>query len=316
MCIIIVAPPHKTPDWDNLVQATWENDDGSGWVIRTPHGLEIFRSARGIDKVLATFKGAREQWPDSWAVWHSRLATHGHIDDANTHPFQVPNTPWALVHNGIMPLNDGPFRDDRSDSRILAEDCIGTQSWADLRTLKEPFEKWLQGDKVVLISGQKEEGGPVIIFNEDLGKWDKADECWYSHPLYWPKRYATGGSYGKYGSGWKYAGDDEDGIDWEAQDALPSTALAQLESGDNCPDCTEVVVESGLPDTLVCIGCGEMWETSDPDADGREMTVQEEQEMYDAMTYAERNEMYADVFAASLVEAEGDNVQDEVIVDA
>ena len=213
MCIILVCPPGRTPDFDNIVQATYENEDGSGWMIRAPHGIEIVRSARNIEHVISTFTEARAMWPDSWAVWHSRLATHGQIDDANTHPFVIPGTNWAMVHNGILPLSDGPFRHDRSDSRILAEDHLSAATWREMREHKATIETWLQGDKVVVMSGSKEKGGPVIIFNEKRGEWDPVDNCWYSHPLYWPKysRAAVG----------KYL--DEDEYDWEKEDmpAIP-----------------------------------------------------------------------------------------------
>lgn len=212
MCIIIVVPPGQVPDYENLLQATYENEDGSGWMMRTPQGIEIVRSAKSIDHVVSTFWEARKRWPNSWAVWHSRLATHGYIDDANTHPFIVPGTHWAMVHNGILPLSDGPFRSDRSDSRIFAEDHLPTQTWAELKAGKKDIEHWLMGDKVVLMSGRKEKGGPVIIFNEDRGKWD-ADNCWYSHPLYWPKYRALSPSLSK-----MLDEDDEYAEFWEQQD--------------------------------------------------------------------------------------------------
>ena len=140
MCIIIVAPPGKMIDIDQLVDATYENPDGSGWAMRTPHGIETVRSAASIDHVLGSFLACREQNPNQWAVWHSRLATQGRLTDVNTHPYPVPNRPWVLAHNGILPLNDGPFTGlDRSDSRILAEDIISEATWEELRAMtREP----------------------------------------------------------------------------------------------------------------------------------------------------------------------------------
>jgi glutamine amidotransferase len=231
------------PDLDTLDQCTYENDDGSGWVIRTPHGLEVFRSANHVDTVISTFINARDKWPNSWAVWHSRLATHGTIEDVNTHPFMVPGNDWAMVHNGILPLSDGPFKSDRSDSRILAEDHFSGQAWADLREAKDGIEHWLAGDKVVLISGPKQKGGPVIIFNEKRGTWDSEDGCWYSHPLYFPQwkktytaSYGYGGTVGKpiaIGSGAaKGTPDDEDGWGDEVWSAAEIQAKADKVEAD------------------------------------------------------------------------------------
>jgi hypothetical protein len=209
MCVIIACPPGRFPKWDNIVDATWENPDGSGWVMQTPNGLEVFRSALDVDSVISSFWTARDAYPNGWAVWHSRLATSGGINDVNTHPFEIPGKPWALVHNGVLPLDDGPFRSDRSDSRILAEDHIANQSWKQLRRNEDAIENWLGNDKVVLISGRQERGGNVMILNEHIGKWDPFDQCWYSHPLYgWPMRRTASAP----------TAADLDEYDWEKQD--------------------------------------------------------------------------------------------------
>ena len=264
MCVIVVMPPNKTVDFDNLLQCTYENDDGSGWVIRTPHGLEMYRSAKEIDSVISTFIAARAKWPNSWAVWHSRLATHGTIEDVNTHPFMVPGQDWAMVHNGILPLSDGPFKSDRSDSRILAEDHFSGQDWATLRENKTHVERWLSGDKVVLISGPKQKGGPVIIFNEKRGDWDKTDDCWYSHPLYWPQwkksyGYNALGQVIALGSGAaKGTPDDEDGWGDDLYSDAEIQAIADKKAADEQWWEQQMLDEEGNPID---------WETRDMLAD-------------------------------------------------
>ena len=192
MCLIIVCPPGKTPDMDTIIDATYDNPDGSGWCMRVNGGMEWVRSATNVDHVIGSFYAAREQHPDTWAVWHSRFATHGTTDDNNTHPFPVPGKPWMLMHNGMLPLSDG-FRGGRSDSRILAEDHISEMTWEEMLHDKVEFEKWLQGDKVVILSERREKHGPCLILNENRGIWAKDDGCWYSHAITSPIQCTTCG---------------------------------------------------------------------------------------------------------------------------
>ena len=186
MCLIIACPPGKTPDLDVIIDATIENPDGSGWCMRVNGGMESVRSAHSVDHVIGSFWQARERWPNTWAVWHSRLATQGHLVDENTHPFQVTGKPWMLVHNGIMPLSDGPRTGGmygRSDSRIFAEDHISEYEWTELHKDKAELEGWLGSNKVVILSERREKYGPCLILNADLGVWDQVDGCWYSHSV-------------------------------------------------------------------------------------------------------------------------------------
>ena len=196
MCVIIVCPPGKDPGVDMLCDAMWDNEDGSGFAIRHDGTITVVRSHDDMQHVLDEWQRLRAKYPTAWAVWHSRLATHGGINMDNVHPFNVPNRPWILAHNGIMPLNDGPLPDrDRSDSRILAEDHVSHMTWGTIQARQGEFETWLRGDKVVIMSERREKGGPVIILNESKGYWDK-DGCWYSTTIY-------GGGCKKCGHGWK-----------------------------------------------------------------------------------------------------------------
>ena len=185
ICLIIVCPPGKTPELDDLIDATIENPDGSGWCMRVNGTMEVVKSADKVDHVIGSFMQARERWPNAWAVWHSRMATQGQNTDDNTHPFKVPGKPWHLVHNGIMPLSDGPRHSRgvcRSDSRIFADDHVSEMKWTEMyATDRKGLEDWLGWNKVVILSERREVGGPCLILNEDLGNWDEEDGCWYSH---------------------------------------------------------------------------------------------------------------------------------------
>ena len=219
MCLIIACPPGKTPAMDDIIDATIENPDGSGWCMRVNGGMEMVRSAHGIDHVIGSFFQARERWPNTWAVWHSRLATQGQNVDENTHPFPVTGRPWMLVHNGIMPLSDGPRIGGaigRSDSRIFAEDHVSEfTSFAEMREEQAVLEEWLGYNKVVILSERREKGGPCLILNAQKGLWDQGDGCWYSHGVdrTWchicdkrTVRCTCPSQYGSYTTGWKSSG--------------------------------------------------------------------------------------------------------------
>lgn len=193
VCIIVVCPPGKTPERRTLLDCMKDNRDGSGYAIRTPHGIRTGRSARDAERMLGDFELLRAEYPQSWAIWHSRIATHGTLTDDNTHPFRIPGRPWVLAHNGVMDLHDGPFdRRQRSDTRIMVEDIFSAVTWADLLECKDSVETWLGSDKVVIMSERKERGGPVVIYNEDRGTWAEDDGCWYSRWMWRPsKHYAS-----------------------------------------------------------------------------------------------------------------------------
>ena len=183
--------------------------------MRTPQGLFYDRHPTDIDKVIESFYRYRTEHPNGWAMWHSRLATQGRTTIENTHPYPIPGTDWVLAHNGILPLSDGPHKRDRSDSRILAEDYMSAESWADIFTARQEWEDWLDTNKVVLMTGRRQKGYPaVIILNEDLGYW--IDGIWYSHKLYGYTRkvWSISGGYVKDATGTWVSTDDDDWQTW------------------------------------------------------------------------------------------------------
>lgn len=182
MCVVIVAPPGVMIPGRELIQACEQNPDGAGYAFAYQGQLVMDRSATDTDRICEQFDKFQAEHPMCYGMFHARIATQGTCIDENTHPFQVPGKPWALMHNGIMPLSDGPWG-NRSDTRILAEDHVSRMTWPQLRGRKAETEKWLRSNKVVLLSAHKERGGRCLIFNEDLGHWSTVTKCWYSRYL-------------------------------------------------------------------------------------------------------------------------------------
>ena len=230
MCVIIAAPPNVNIPRDALLDAIFENPDGAGFMIAHGGHLWTERSANDPQSIVDAFLALQGNYPDAYGVFHARIATQGSCVDENTHPFQVPGKPWAMMHNGVMPLGD-PFG-NRSDSRILAEDHMSTRTWGQLRDGRKDLEKWLKSNKVVLLSSRREKGGRVIIWNENLGTWSKSGDdkgCWYSHRQSGRRtrqetKVTTTYSYGQGWRGW------DDAVDMPVTRPKPVTA-------DFCPRC-------------------------------------------------------------------------------
>lgn len=240
MCVIIAMPPGKMPDDTDWWDAMCQNDDGHGWTIRTPRGLIHDKGMKSVD-VENSFRDARKRWPHQWAVWHSRFATQGVEDETNCQPFVIKDGEWAMAHNGVLHLDDGPFDNrDRSDSRIFAEDHLAYATWAQLLEQKQVVDDWLRPSKVVVLSGKRERHGPIIIFGEQRGTWSSTDGCWWSsrpyHRILTPTtQWATQGSI--------FADDEEDDdeyIEWWKANGYDRT-------GNRIHEMTDTQVKELLP---------------------------------------------------------------------
>jgi predicted glutamine amidotransferase len=103
------------------------NPDGVGVMARTRRRVDIARalpkSAEQARAFLRYHLGALED--DAEVAVHFRMATHGDVTLANTHPFGVGHGGW-LMHNGMLDITD-PDRPDWSDTALLAEALRGLE---------------------------------------------------------------------------------------------------------------------------------------------------------------------------------------------
>lgn len=134
-------------------------------------------------KSINRFLEVREEFPDSYAMWHARIATHGVQNESNCHPFMVgDNGLTYLAHNGIL---DVPMdRDEkRSDSRIFAEETLpkmGGVHALDDDVIYTMVRSWAQGSKMCVLSVDPEADCNAYIINESSGKWDE-NRVWWSN---------------------------------------------------------------------------------------------------------------------------------------
>lgn len=206
MCLLSYFPPGVQPNADALRCGARCNNDGHGFGILIPGRDEImvFKSMNPTEAVDAFVK-ARAEHPDGPALFHSRLTTHGDTNTDNCHPFVVNGDPRTVVaHNGILPQDahpraigktvvekvakDGtayqavtPVYDERSDTRILAEDLL-MKRWRtlDSRHTRKRLTSWLgRGNKILVLTTDPKYKRNSYLFNSELGEW--VGGVWYSN---------------------------------------------------------------------------------------------------------------------------------------
>ena len=123
MCLLVVCNPNSTPSKDDLKMGACKNPHGFGFAIDTGSGI-ISERSMSAKKSIARFLELREQYPNGYAMWHARYATHGVKNELNCHPFKVAGEyDTYLAHNGVLDIHI-PKGDKRSDTRIMAEELL------------------------------------------------------------------------------------------------------------------------------------------------------------------------------------------------
>jgi hypothetical protein len=103
MCLLTYFPAGQLPDLDALKAGTDYNPDGHGYAIVVPDATRRdggrLLVGKGLDAelVLTRFDRDRRAHPDGPALFHSRLRTHGLVDEANCHPFRLAGDPRTVM---------------------------------------------------------------------------------------------------------------------------------------------------------------------------------------------------------------------------
>jgi glutamine amidotransferase len=149
-------------------------------------------------KTIDAFLKARKEYPDGYAMFHARYATHGVKNDDNCHPFKVGGDDRTyLAHNGILDI-DIHATDKRSDTRVFAEDTLpklGGVSALDDDNIWTIISKWSSGSKIAILTVDTKAMDECYIINENAGHWDN-DGIWWSNNTYkqdhgWTSYYGT-----------------------------------------------------------------------------------------------------------------------------
>ena len=128
MCVAIYKPENvQTPSLDTLKKCWEANPDGAGFALLTggdKYAIEIHKGYMTWKQFKAAFEKYRLADFTGDMLLHFRIATHGSILPGNTHPFSLTGdvkllkhtnvrTNYALIHNGILPINH--LNDRRTD---------------------------------------------------------------------------------------------------------------------------------------------------------------------------------------------------------
>ena len=238
MCLLVVASPNSTPRKKDLECASCNNPHGFGFAVITPNGIV---TGRGMSskKVIKKFLEVRKEFPNSYAMFHARYATHGVKNEDNCHPFKVPSKyDTYLAHNGILDI-DIKAGDRRSDTRIFAEDTLfamGGVTALDDAHVWTMVSKWALGSKIVIFTLDPDANDQCYIINENAGHWDN-EGMWWSNTTYKQSTWST------------YLGTPS-----------KSSALALNDSGyeelGECPACLAVAFEDANPYYCeMCMAC-------------------------------------------------------------
>jgi glutamine amidotransferase len=182
-----VCNPNSTPSKDELKQGACKNPHGFGFAIDTGEGI-ISERSMSAKKSIARFLELREQYPNGYAMWHARYATHGVKNELNCHPFKVAGQyDTYLAHNGVLDILI-PKDDKRSDTRIMAEELLprlGGVSALDDDYVYDMMSSWASGSKVAVMTNDPSAKYKMYIINETAGSWD-TEGIWWSNNSHKP----------------------------------------------------------------------------------------------------------------------------------
>lgn len=258
MCLLTVFPEHIEPDVGALLLGAENNPDGHGFAIADPAHRRMI-VGRGLDpfKVIDRFLELREKHPAGPALFHSRIGTAGIVDESNCHPFYVGGDRRTVIaHNGILPRKAQPgWRDERSDTRLLAEVFLPKGRFGTIRTHggRNHLARWMgPGNKIAILTIDPRYDSNLYILNEAEGEWYRG--IWYSNDSYrvtWA-RYTVGGKSRRFES------DD----DWRHPDTC-STIVGNRPAHlgrEDCAFCGSYGTVTAATICSVCLSCNECGE--------------------------------------------------------
>lgn len=196
MCILSYIPAGVSADTDDLMNGGLANPDGHGWAIAAGSRMIVGKSLDLIE-ALETFEKAHKNNPGSPALFHSRWATHGSVSVDNVHPFVMGGSRGRTVvaHNGILPRSAHPAKgDDRSDTRLFADDILSTRyRRLDRTRARQAMADWIgsYNKLVILTVDNPRYQRNAYLINSSAGIWDVSG-VWHSNGDYLGRTSWTG----------------------------------------------------------------------------------------------------------------------------
>jgi glutamine amidotransferase len=235
-----------------LENSALNNPHGFGFAIVIPNEKRIHvERTMNADTSINRFIEMRGKYPEGYAMWHARFATHGSTTVDNCHPFKVgKDSHTYLAHNGILPIIE-PQGDTRSDTRIFAEDllpAIGGVASLDNPQVQNLIEDFTTGSKVCVLTVHPDAKYQCYLFHEEKGWRDDSNVWWSNDSCYLPKPYSYKPTYNT----WK--------------STKPLDFVTTVERFYECRVCElsvgeEELYDSGLGDSY-CPQCGSCYDCS------------------------------------------------------
>lgn len=199
MCMLCVVPPNVIPSREKLENSALNNPHGFGFAIVIPSEKRIHvERTMNADTSINRFIEMRGKYPEGYAMWHARFATHGTTTVDNCHPFKVgKDSHTYLAHNGILPIIE-PQGDTRSDTRIFAEDllpAIGGVASLDNPQISNLIEDFTTGSKVCVLTVHPDAKYQCYLFHEEKGWRDESGVWWSNDSCHLPKPYSYKSDY-------------------------------------------------------------------------------------------------------------------------
>lgn len=220
MCLIIHQPSTLSLTDDLLVDIYDRNKDGLGIMYADSGRLHVHKSLpANAQQFIAAY---REHADGREALIHARMQTHGDIDLANCHPYEV-TSGVALMHNGILSLGNS-WDKTKSDTWHFVERVIAPAVRYDLALIHSP--EWQSYIASIIGSTNKfammDHHGQVAILNRHTGV--EFEGGWWSNTYAWPA--ATYGCKVDYGRWSAYASDGYEDYDFGNKGSTSATTSA------------------------------------------------------------------------------------------
>lgn len=243
MCMLCVIPPNVLPSRDKLMYSAINNPDGFGYAIVISSEKRILvEHTLDPDEAVNRFLELRGKYPDDYAMWHARFATHGLISLANCHPFRVVDEQTVVAHNGILPI-DISAGDSRSDTRIFTEEVLSKMGGVvalDNPHMYNMIEEYTAGSKLCVLTVDPRAEYQMYLLHADKGAEDDSKVWWSNDSCnadYGYARWTPSKSYGSFLSDVNpYANENEEGMY-------------------TCCTCQALIDEEMLSDTAICPMC-------------------------------------------------------------
>jgi predicted glutamine amidotransferase len=249
MCIAIYKTENNKLTEETLKNCWDANPDGAGFMYVDNNKVKIVKG-------LMTYTSFREAYDPialKQAVLHFRIATHGNVDELNTHPFAISDK-LGLVHNGIINNIKCDIDSTKSDTWHFVEKIMKSyQNFWQEEAFKALVESFIGYSKLILLNNK----GDVEIYNESNGYWDA--ECWFSNKSYQNKVYTPYSvPKAQQTNAWKSSSIalgkeynlsmDEEAIGYEKKVKIPKGSKVKVEAFGQGIHVWVVCTEQGIPE--------------------------------------------------------------------